>query len=237
MSKIKRFEQNTAGRDLVVGDIHGHFTLLQQTLDNINFNPAIDRLFSVGDLVDRGPESHKSIEWLNKPWFHAVCGNHEQMAINWMNPDVYKDVRLYRQNGGDWNLENTVEQQKIYADAFSELPLAIEIETVNGLVGVVHAEPTNDWDQLRDDLNNPLLDSYTSDRLRDKIQWERRRIYQGDKIGVTGVIAAVVGHTPLTKSMQFGNVYYIDTGAWSSAGTGFTFFDVKTLTTTTIEKD
>ena len=233
MSKIKRFEQNTVGRDLVVGDIHGHFSLLQQTLDSINFNPEVDRLFSVGDLVDRGLESHKSIEWLKKPWFHAVCGNHEQMAINWMNPDVYKDVKLYRQNGGDWNLENTVEQQKIYADAFSELPLAIEIETANGLVGVVHAEPTNNWDQLRDVLNNPWLDSYTSDRLRDKLQWERRRIYQGDKIGVTGVVAAVVGHTPLTKPMQFGNVYYIDTGAWAEQGRGFTFFDVKTLTTTT----
>lgn len=237
MNKIKRFEQNTLGRDLVVGDIHGHFTLLEQALDKINFNPEIDRLFSVGDLVDRGPESHKSIEWLNKPWFHAVCGNHEQMAIDWVGSKHYQDAGLYRQNGGDWNLENNVEQQKIYADAFSELPLAIEIETVNGLVGVVHAEPTNDWNQLRDELMDPLLDSYAELVIREHLQWDRRRIHQRDKVGVSGVSAAVVGHTPITKSIQLGNVYYIDTGAWSSAGTGFTFFDVKTLTTTTIKKD
>ncbi|WP_183132684.1 metallophosphoesterase, partial [Pseudomonas amygdali] len=54
--RIKRFAENTVGRDFAVGDIHGHFTRLQVALDVAGFNPAVDRLFSVGDLVDRGPE-------------------------------------------------------------------------------------------------------------------------------------------------------------------------------------
>ena len=64
MNKLQRFELNTAGRDFGVGDIHGYFTKLQAALDAIGFNPAVDRLFSVGDLVDRGPESAEVDTWL-----------------------------------------------------------------------------------------------------------------------------------------------------------------------------
>lgn len=67
MSKLKHFTVNTAGRDFAVGDIHGHFTRLQVALDAVSFDPAVDRLFSVGDLVDRGPESEQVLEWLAKP--------------------------------------------------------------------------------------------------------------------------------------------------------------------------
>ena len=77
---MPRFAQNTVGRDFAVGDIHGCFTELQRGLEAIGFDPSTDRLFSVGDLVDRGPESHLALQWLHKPWFHAICGNHDFMA-------------------------------------------------------------------------------------------------------------------------------------------------------------
>ena len=54
VSRVKRFAANTAGRDFAVGDIHGHFTRLQSALDKAGFEPSVDRLFSVGDLIDRG---------------------------------------------------------------------------------------------------------------------------------------------------------------------------------------
>ena len=60
VSAMPRLAQNTVGRDIAVGDIHGCFTELQRGLDTIGFDPCTDRLFSVGDLVDRGPESHTS---------------------------------------------------------------------------------------------------------------------------------------------------------------------------------
>ena len=52
---IRRFPLNRRGRDLAVGDIHGYFALLQQALNRVGFDPVCDRLFSVGDLTDRGP--------------------------------------------------------------------------------------------------------------------------------------------------------------------------------------
>lgn len=78
---MPRFARNVAGRDFAVGDIHGCFSYLERSLEVIGFDEGVDRLFSVGDLVDRGPESDQVLTWLGKPWFHAICGNHEVMAI------------------------------------------------------------------------------------------------------------------------------------------------------------
>ena len=52
---VRRFAPNTAGRDFVVGDIHGCFDALGDEMDRIRFDPAVDRMFSVGDLVESGP--------------------------------------------------------------------------------------------------------------------------------------------------------------------------------------
>src|SRR3546814_4769251 len=80
--RTRSFPPNKKGRDFVVGDIHGHFKLLTAALNNLDFNPELDRIFSVGDLIDRGPDSIDILKWLEKPWFHAVRGNHEQMLID-----------------------------------------------------------------------------------------------------------------------------------------------------------
>ena len=46
------------GRDLVVGDIHGHFPTLARALDALDFDAEADRLFSVGDLTS--PDRNRS---------------------------------------------------------------------------------------------------------------------------------------------------------------------------------
>lgn len=226
---ITRFPINTAGRDLVVGDIHGHFTKLRAKLDEVGFDPSKDRLFSVGDLVDRGPESHLSIEWLAKPWFHPVQGNHEDMAIRWGKPDCMMDGQNYLINGGAWNHANSPEERAKFSAAFETLPLAIEIETEHGLVGVVHAEPTDSWDELRSFLTDSDISHKHLKALRQCVMWDRSRVEEGCTDLVAGVRAVVVGHTPIKHSITLGNVIYIDTGGWHPNGSGFTLLDVKTL--------
>lgn len=69
-SPVLRLPRNERGRDLLVGDVHGQFSGLRAALERVGFNPdAGDRLISVGDLVDRGPESDAAIDWLAYPWF------------------------------------------------------------------------------------------------------------------------------------------------------------------------
>ncbi len=97
---IKRFEQNVAGTDYVVSDIHGEFAQLVAGLRALRFNPRLDRVFSVGDLVDRGINSPAALQWLDQPWFHPVLGNHEDMLLQSFGNE--KMMRLMLDNGGEW---------------------------------------------------------------------------------------------------------------------------------------
>ena len=71
---------NTLGRDFVVGYVHGQLNMLDHLLAAVRFDSAKDRLFSVGDLVDRGPDGGALLLRLERePWFYAVLGNHEAL--------------------------------------------------------------------------------------------------------------------------------------------------------------
>ena len=98
---------NPAGRDFVAGDLHGHFDTLEHALGELRFDPDRDRLFSVGDLIDRGPRSADALQWLASGRILAVRGNHEQMLVHSL---ALEDGRLLRSgygaqwfdNGGSW---------------------------------------------------------------------------------------------------------------------------------------
>jgi len=210
MNNVQRFERNTTGRDFVVGDIHGCFDAMRELMTTFQFDEAADRMFSVGDLVDRGTQSEESIDWIAKPWFHAVRGNHEQMAIG--VAAGRHDLANYLQNGGGWFLSMTDDRQRLYADAFDSLPYAIEIGTEDGLVGIVHAECGDSWPAFCDALDN----SASKTRLRNVTEtalWSRTKITRCDDSEVEGLRYLVVGHTPLERPQRLGNVVYIDTGA------------------------
>ena len=231
---IKRYQQNTVGKDWVVGDIHGHFTRLLSALGAIDFDPTKDRLFSTGDLVDRGPESHLAMEWIDKPWFFPVRGNHEDFAIRWAQPDNNISTSNYAYNGGQWNIDNNQSERIAVANKLSTLPVAIELETANGLIGIIHAEPTDDWNKLRDMLQHADEVDGGLDELLKFVMWDRSRIQSNDDCGVVGVAAAVVGHTPIIQTITLGNVHYIDTGGWHPKGAGFSFFDTTSMWINTV---
>lgn len=221
MSFVRHFTKNTVGNDYVVGDIHGCFNKLTIKLQEIGFNPGVDRLFSVGDLVDRGPESEEAYEWLSKPWFHAVKGNHEQMAIDHFQG--YGDASIYVYNGGAWFLAMTKPEQRLFVDEFSAMPLAIDVETEHGLIGIIHAEcPTKDWAELDEALHNHNAVAYENVAM-----WNRDKINYKDESVVDGIHKLFVGHTPLKKVVELGNVIYIDTAACFNGK--FTVYNLNTL--------
>jgi serine/threonine protein phosphatase 1 len=83
LPSVRTLPANQRGRDFVVGDLHGCFDLLDRLLETVRFDPGCDRLFSVGGLVDYGPDSLRSLEFLEAPWFYAVQGTHEHMLLKY----------------------------------------------------------------------------------------------------------------------------------------------------------
>ncbi len=63
----------------VIGDIHGCWETLQRLLGRIEWAPEQDKLWLVGDLVNRGPRSLEVLRWAheNSKRLVAVLGNHD----------------------------------------------------------------------------------------------------------------------------------------------------------------
>ena len=62
-----------------IGDVHGCFDTLNRLLSRIGYSPRQDRLWLVGDLVNRGPRSLAVLRWaaaLGDDRLIAVLGNH-----------------------------------------------------------------------------------------------------------------------------------------------------------------
>lgn len=152
---LKTLKTNVDGKDYVIGDLHGSFSVLENLLKNLNFDKNKDRLISVGDLVDRGPKSFECLQLLHEPWFHAVLANHEQMMLDaFENP--YNSF-MWLNNGGTWAIEklndykNRHVKNRIISDESHELFQLLELTrqlpyliTVNTKSGkkfhIIHAE-------------------------------------------------------------------------------------------------
>lgn len=244
--RVKRFELNRHGRDFVVGDIHGAYDLLRTEMARIEFDTERDRLFSVGDLIDRGPGSELCARLVDEKWFHAARGNHEEILATFVDVSnrhaagqvgarhQYEIEEWFWRNGGAWAINlyhgwygeiRSNEYLTELSERLSRLPLAMEIETKGGLVGIIHADMPYvgrypmEWPTLLEGLEKDLL----SPKMLETITWGRdviEALLSRDaghiEVTVLGVDRLFSGHTILACPIQFGNRHWIDTGAYDS---------------------
>ncbi|MFA0812063.1 metallophosphoesterase [Microbulbifer epialgicus] len=103
MSTFWKLDRNIKGRDFIVGDAHGRLRQLQVQLEILRFEAGTDRLFFLGDIIDRGPDSTKLIEMVNQRTYISILGNHEAMMIAGF--EDLTSIQLHRTNGESWLFE------------------------------------------------------------------------------------------------------------------------------------
>lgn len=213
MSRTLTLPENTQGRDFVIGDLHGAHELLKRAMQEAKFDPQKDRVISVGDLINRGPNSPDTLWLLQQPWFFAVQGNHEAAFIQICEKDgtLSKLAEKFNMHssGMDWIRKEKPEKLAAMREAFKKLPFAIDIKTDRGTVGFLHAEvPAGmDWATFRQKIEAGDVSTIKSALM------SRVRVEANDNTGVPGIDRVFMGHTVQSGgAKQLGNCFYIDTG-------------------------
>ncbi|WP_395062699.1 metallophosphoesterase [Paraburkholderia silvatlantica] len=207
---VQHHAANLVGRDFVVGDLHGCVEALRYLLREVEFDTARDRLFSVGDLVDRGEreQCEQALALLDKPWFYAVLGNHEDALC------AVAEGRMPRNRwygiGGGWAQSVPDAELVHYAQRLRQLPLARVVGEGEKRFNIIHAEFFGD---------DAALDSgqFDSD-VRERMLWGRDLVLgTGDPAG-HALSLTFCGHTPVREVRQIGAQVFIDTGAFITEG-------------------
>ncbi len=199
----------------VLGDLHGMAHAFASLLARAGFDTECDLVWSLGDLIDRGPYSERCLALLEQPWFRAIRGNHEQLML-----DAVEDQGAWLQwmaNGGDWSPGYPWDAPQVRS-RLAALPWACQLTTGVGRIGLIHADvaPAHDWPQW--------LAALEQDRgeARQTALWSRRSANQAARglpgRQVCGVDLVLVGHSIVTKCLQWGNFWFMDTGAVISDG-------------------
>lgn len=152
----------------IISDIHGCFDTFQAILNKVNFSNN-DKLYILGDIIDRGPKSYEMYQWVknryNKNVF-MILGNHEELfnenildiqktpKYNTISEEqktkYFKDtLEILSRFGNDQygtigDLLQTHSANDILEmfDFFSNLPLYYEINVNNTIWTLVHASCT-----------------------------------------------------------------------------------------------
>jgi serine/threonine protein phosphatase 1 len=138
---------------LVVGDIHGCLSTLKALIAKAG---PVDEIISVGDLIDRGPDSLAVVKYCIENNIKVCLGNHEHMAISaikkYLGPNyTYKRMDLHESdwflNGGDKVfLSCTDEDLQLMLDYFNTLPIYIKTDyTANDLPVVISHTCLNNY--------------------------------------------------------------------------------------------
>lgn len=189
-------------RLLTIGDIHGCHTALQALLDFVPVRPD-DLLVTLGDYVDRGPDSCRVLDWLiarlTTGMLVPLLGNHEIMMME-ARDEAYL-LEFWLSVGGDKTLESysTGATEATLSDVpqahwtFLERQTKRYYETKTHFF--VHANALPDW-SLADQPDEILF-------------WEKFRNPPPHKSGKI----MVCGHTPQKSyiPLDIGHAICIDT--------------------------
>jgi bis(5'-nucleosyl)-tetraphosphatase (symmetrical) len=128
----------------VVGDIHGCAGAFERLLEAIRFDPSRDELWSVGDLVNTGPDSAAVLRLWRATGGRGVLGNHDIHALR-----VRAGSRKRRKEDTLDDLLGAVDAGELLASLRS-LPILVRLPGGRQVreAWIVHAGLHPDWSDL-----------------------------------------------------------------------------------------
>lgn len=124
-------------RRIVIGDVHGHYDALMSLLEAIAPDRD-DEVYFLGDLIDRGPDSAKVVEFVIQQGYPCLRGNHEQMLLDAVGDGYISNslLQTWLYSGGYHTLlsyEHKIPQEHL--KWFQALPTYLDL----GDIWLVHA--------------------------------------------------------------------------------------------------
>ena len=187
--------------------MHGCFRTLDRALSELEFDPSSDRLFGVGDLVNRGRHSEEALSWLEERFHAVVMGNHERPIRDWFRAKLLPG----RPRSLPWLRKIPSDHYQRWFDALDAMPFALTIETRHGPVGVIHAQvPDPDWNRSLELISTGSRGISDIALLGFETEEEEARARAQP---VEDLRALVHGHWPVKEVETTLNRWNIDTGA------------------------
>ncbi|GIK74438.1 MAG: serine/threonine protein phosphatase [Chloroflexota bacterium] len=236
---VGRLAENRTGRDIVIGDLHGHADRLLRLMDRERFDPARDRIIACGDLADRGPASRRCLNLLSEPWFFSVRGNHDQHFIDQVVAILFAvanrgigledALRLARPAAESMESEWVLDwlKDRYRSDALADadrlaalansMPHILVVGQDQNRFQVVHAEA---WEN-GNPLSNAAIDGGlpgASAGLADRLLWGRTVFAAMDcfpdiaQTNEPGISPTFCGHNVVREVSLWRNHIFMDTG-------------------------
>lgn len=171
----------------VLSDIHGQSRAFFEMLEKIQFSSE-DKLYIIGDVVDRGPDGIKLLEYIREQKnMKLLMGNHEDMLLRTMNDEEsWYETWLF--NGGGVTLASLMsfpkEEQEQCIQFVKNLPLYHMISVEGKQYLLVHAG----IDVSRGDSEGQI-----AAMERDTLLWIRREFFNAK---LSCPYTVIFGHTP-----------------------------------------
>ena len=178
----------------VTSDIHGRLDRLKKLIKVINLSSG-DKLYIIGDLVDRGYAPIETIEFvMSHPLIDVIMGNHDEMMLYALKYNDEVQFERWTRNGYEPTLEGfkkrTIKEQNNILSYLDKLPYFKFIEDKYLLV---HAgfEPN----RLFEDIKNMSIDKALENQ-RHKLVWVREDFYLNKAL--EGIVT-IFRHTPVNE--------------------------------------
>jgi len=176
---------------IVIGDVHGEFNTLMSLLDIL---PQKDKLCFVGDLIDRGPDSKKVVDFIIDNGHHSVLGNHEEMIIRhhelWIANGGIETLKSFYETEEEIDIDSFLNSE--YIKWFDNLPLFIEFNHENKKFLISHSYAYDGENTSPDD-----------------VLWGRQFPKKDNQNFIN-----IFGHTPVKNAQKINDKHWlIDTGA------------------------